>query len=349
MENQGFMQQKNKWFWISPVIFGTAVLTIIRLITDIPQELKFWERPLYQNIIELVSLIIISYAIEFCLQRFIQKRKAKIGQMTFKSLTMEYFLIMLSGLIVTIPCLYIIHFFIHSPVSLTDVVIAEISLSLLLVIYYSIFRGGDLLQAYVAQKTLIQQIKNTQMEAELKFLKAQFHPHFLFNALNAIYFQIDEENEAPRKSIEQLSELLRYQLYDINQTVRIEQELNFIGNYIEFQKVRMKESFRLTVYFDSLLKDQKIHPLLLFPLVENAYKYVGGEYWITIEARLLGSRLCFTVANAVLPIQPTRSGGESGVGLENLNKRLDWLYPEKYRMETKCINNTYTVNLMIEW
>src|SRR5690606_8651620 len=112
------------------------------------------------------------------------------------------------------PCVYLIHFMTGDPVYTDDLVIAEVAITLFLVIHYSIFRGGDVLQAYVNQKTLTQQIKNMQMETELNFLKVQFHPHFLFNALNAIYFQIDEKNETARKSVEQLSELLRYQLYD---------------------------------------------------------------------------------------------------------------------------------------
>ena len=342
------MKRKNKWFWISPVIFGISVLVIIRLVNDVPKESKFWERPLSKNLIEFVSIIILSYGIEHFLQNFIRRRKKKAQQFTFKNLALEYLSIMFSGLLFTIPCIYIIHFFTGDPVKIDDLVIAEISLTLLLVIYYSIFRGEDLLQAYVNQRILTQQIRNTQMETELKFLKAQFHPHFLFNALNAIYFQIDEHNEAPRKSIEQLSELLRYQLYDINQKVRIEQELNFIRNYIEFQKVRMKQSFQLTVDFDPLLKEQKIHPLLLFPLVENAYKYVGGAYWIKIEARLQKNRLNFMVGNAI-PRIPQAQKKISGIGLESLNRRLDLLYPGKYRFETKNVTDSYTANLIIEW
>ncbi len=342
------MERKSKWFWFSPIIFGISVLTIIRLINDVPKESKFWVRPFSNNLIEFISIIIISYAIEFLLHNFIQRRKKKAQLLSFKKFAFEYLIIMFSGLLITIPCIYIIHFFTNDPVKLDDVVIADISLTLLLVIYYSIFRGGDLLQAYVNQKTLTQQIENMQMETELKFLKAQFHPHFLFNALNAIYFQIDEANEAPKKSIEQLSDLLRYQLYDINQNVTIKQELRFLRNYIEFQKVRMKDSFRLMVDFDPLLKEQKIHPLLLFPLVENAYKYVGGEYWIKIEAMLLKNRLYFMVENAI-PQFPQAQKKTKGIGNENLHRRLDLLYSGKYSFITKNVNNSYIAKLIIEW
>jgi LytS/YehU family sensor histidine kinase len=187
------------------------------------------------------------------------------------------------------------------------------------------------------------------METELKFLKVQFHPHFLFNALNAIYFQIDEKNEAPRKSIEQLAELLRYQLYDINQTVKIEQELDFIRNYIEFQKVRMPDSFHLTVHFDPDLDNRHIHTLLLFPLVENAYKYVGGRYSMNIEARLQDGEMYFTVENAIPQIPQEFKNKDLGIGLENLRRRLDLLYPGKHSFETTKTGDSFTANLRIEW
>lgn len=343
------MKKKNIWFWISPIIFGILVLSIIRLVSDIPQGVKFWKRPISKQAIEITSIVIISYAIQYFLLFFIKYRKIETKQLTFKKLVVEYLLIIFLGLLITLPSLYIIHFLMGDPVKLDEYIVAAVSLSLLLVIYYSIFRGSDLLQAYINQKTITQSVKNTQMETELKFLKAQFHPHFLFNALNAIYFQIDEKNEAPRKSIEQLSELLRYQLYDINQTVRIEQELRFIRNYIEFQRVRMKDSFQLTVDFDHIVSDKKIHPLLLFPIVENAYKYVGGEYWIKMIAYLQNGNLCFIVENAVPQIPQAKNRKASGIGLENFKRRLNLLYPGKHSFETKSTENSFTAKLRMEW
>ena len=341
------MKKRNKWFWISPVIFGTTVLATIRIINDVPRDYKFWQRPLSDNVIEFVSIVIISFGIEYFLQQFVKRNKSA-KEMSIRHLVFEYLLIMLLSMVITIPILYGIHYMTDAPVTTNDIVVAEAAMTLLIIIYYSIFRGGDLLQTYVDQKTLTQQIRNTQMETELKFLKAQFHPHFLFNALNAIYFQIDENNEAPRKSIELLSELLRYQLYDINQTVKLEQEFDFIRHYIEFQKVRMNESFQLTVSFDPALREQKIHPLLLFPLIENAYKYVGGEYWIKIEARLQEGSLCFTVENAIPQIPPSKKKNGNGIGLENLRRRLDLLYPGKHFFETKKTNHSFIANLKIE-
>ncbi|MBP1640516.1 MAG: sensor histidine kinase [Bacteroidetes bacterium] len=342
------MNKQKIWFWIAPSIFGILVLTVIRLVSDVPTEAKFWNRPIALNLIEVVSAIVIAYLFQFGMVLYVRKRALRTGELTPKKLLLEYLMMLMIGFVIMYPCVAIIHFFTKDPLGLDDIVIAGISFSLLLVIAYAILRGNQLLQAYVDQKTKTQQITNIQMETELKFLKAQFHPHFLFNALNTIYFQIDEANEAPRKSIEQLAELLRYQLYDVNQTVRIEQELHFIRNYADFQQVRMKESLRVEIDFDSLLKEQKIHPLLLFPLVENAYKYVGGEYRIQIKAYRENNALRFSVENSIPPdIKPVSRSG--GVGLENLRRRLDLLYTGKYRLELNRTEQSYTANLTIAW
>ena len=343
------LKKRSLWFWITPVIFGLLVMSTIRLVSDVPKEYKFWERPLLLNLIDFLSVIIIFYLIQFFLLYFINRQKAKRVQLTLKKLIWEYLIVTLSGIVITVPSIYFIHFMSGEPVGIDDLVIAQTAATLFLVIYYSILRGSDLLQAYVNQKMLTQQIKNSQMETELNFLKVQFHPHFLFNALNAIYFQIDENNEAPRKSIEQLSELLRYQLYDINQTVRVDQELNFIRNYIEFQKVRMSERFQLSVHFDPMLTNQQIHPLLLFPLVENAYKYVGGENWLKIEALLKEGSISFMVENAIPKTPQLTEKRDFGIGLENLQRRLDLLYPGKYSFKTDKGKGSFIANLSIEW
>jgi two-component system, LytTR family, sensor kinase len=144
-----------------------------------------------------------------------------------------------------------------------------------------------------------------------------------------------------------LSELLRYQLYEVNHPVYIEQEFNFINTYIDFQKIRMKDSLQLNVAFDPQLRNQKIHPLLLFPLIENAFKYVGGEYWIKISVRLEMNSLIFEVSNAI-PHAIEQKTKKGGIGLDNLKKRLDILYPDKYNLSTSKANDVYVAKLIIE-
>jgi len=341
------MKKRGVWFWISPIFFALIVMTGIRLVSDTPTGYKFWQRPIAFNLIEFTAAIFLSYIFQTIIYFFLKRSNSKNNKLNFKKLLLEYFYILLIGVAIVNPALVIIHYFTNDPPGLDDFVIATIIFSLFLIIVYSIYRGKQLLDAYVEEKLQIQNIKNVQMETELKFLKAQFHPHFLFNALNTIYFQIDESNDVPRKTIEKLSELLRYQLYDVNHSVSVAQEFSFLYTYIDFQKVRMKDSLRLEISFDPQLKDKKIHPLLLFPLVENAFKYVGGEYWIKCDARLENNNLYFEIINAI-PQTADLKLKRGGIGLENLRRRLDLLYTDKYELHTSKTNDKYIAKLRIE-
>lgn len=245
------------------------------------------------------------------------------------------------------PGLILIHYLTREPPNAAVFVIANVIFSLIILIFFSFFRGKQILDAYISEKLHVQEVKNVQIQTELKFLKAQFQPHFLFNALNTIYFQIDENNEAPRKTIEMLTDLLRYQLYDVNTPVSVKQEFDFISTYIDFQRARMKKSLILDVSLDSSLNECIIHPLLLFPFVENAIKYVGGEYWIRIIARPEGDCLCFKVANSIPHDMEARTK-HKGIGLDNLVKRLDLLYPERYKLITNKSGDTFVAELKIK-
>lgn len=129
--------------------------------------------------------------------------------------------------------------------------------ALLAFLYYIMIRNRILFKSLIEQSLQLEKVKVDQLETELKFLKSQYHPHFLFNALNTIYFQVDENNKVAKQSIEQLSDLLRYQLYDIEKEVTMEQEINYLRSYIAFQQLRMSERLMLDLYFDPQLKEQK--------------------------------------------------------------------------------------------
>ena len=182
---------------------------------------------------------------------------------------------------------------------------------------------------------------------ELKFLKSQYHPHFLFNALNTIYFQTEASNTQARTSIELLSELLRYQLYDIQKTVTLKQEMNYTQAYIRFQQMRMSERLRLTQFYDEGMDNQEIHPLLFQPLIENAFKYVGGEYWINFRFELNGNELTFRVENSLnWKSKPTNT--KQGIGIENLKRRLNLLYPARYQLTITPADDVFTAELKIK-
>src|SRR5258708_26477704 len=158
--------------------------------------------------------------------------------------------------------------------------VADINMipTLYAIVYYGIARSSSWLKAYVDNKVQLEKVTNEHLETELKFLKAQYHPHFLFNALNTIYFQMDEDMEGAKRSIEKFSELLRYQLYDQQQQVPVMQEIEYLQSFIDLQKIRSTDKLKLKVDFDKNLNGQLVYPLLFLPLVENAFKFIVGKF-----------------------------------------------------------------------
>ena len=193
------------------------------------------------------------------------------------------------------------------------------------------------------------ELKNEQLNSELRALRAQYHPHFLFNALNTIYFQIAPENETPRHTIEILSEILRYQINCGSKKVPLQKEIEYLEKDISFRRLRCSDSLSLKVDFSITEDDQNvmIYPLLFIPLVENAFKYIGGnELSIDIKMFKTGNQLTFSIINSVPPIDaqmPLKS--KNGTGLDNLRRRLSLLYPDQHTLELTKNSNFYSLTL----
>jgi two-component system, LytTR family, sensor kinase len=339
-----------KFFWryIFPVLFGLLIYASIRLVNDTTAQEKFWERPLITNLIEIFTVIFVSYLLQYVLSLFTKKFSSDSTKpINGKTILKEF-------LTVFIVCQLLMNVTVTPMAALTDdglgwndVAIINIIPALYVMLYFAIVRGNYYLTAYVDNKLLLQKLTNDKLQTELKFLKAQYHPHFLFNALNTVYFQMDESVEGAKKSIEQFSSLLRYQLYDQQQTVSIRQELDYMSNFIELQQARTSDKLKLNVSVDPLLNGQQVYPLLLLPLVENAFKYVGGDYHLSIAAKADGEKICFTVENSLnQEISTTQNHG--GIGLENLKRRLMLLYPGKHDLVIEKADSYFKATLSLD-
>ena len=329
-------------------MYGLFFYTILRLVSDLTIQEKFWERSLRQNASEIVGIILFSYLLTAVPDYFLRKFTAKAGQQRGPSILREFGQVLLAALVLaTIACILIHVAAKDYPIGIDDLVIANVLTSLFMLLHYAILRGNSFIKAYIEQKVLVEKIRNDQLLTELKFLKAQYHPHFLFNALNTIYFQMDENVSAAKLSVEKFSELLRYQLYDQQQTVPVSQEVHYLTNFIQLQQTRSSEKLRLTVHFDQGLDGQQVYPLLFLPLVENAFKYVGGDYHVSIYAGLQDSTIRLEVENGVPKDIPIKK--EKGIGLENLKRRLELLYPDKHTLTAQKKENTFVAVLMIEY
>jgi hypothetical protein len=319
-------------------------------VNDTTARVKFWERPWQTNAIEIAGVVVVSYLLYFAVNKLIRYFKEKQSSViSGKGILKEFSIVLLVTLLIIHATIIPLVAFTDDGMQLNDYVIANIIPPLFVLLYFAIVRGNQYLKSYVHQKLLLEKISNDQLQTELKFLKAQYHPHFLFNALNTVYFQMDESIIEAKKTVEKFSELLRYQLYDQQQTVPVRQELHYLKNFIDIQKTRSSERLHLITHFDPALNGQQVYPLLFLPFVENAFKYVGGKYHIEISAMSKEGGIEFSVTNS-LPEQPVPEK-PNGIGLENLKRRLELLYPGNHELKIKKENNNFiaTLNLTIHY
>jgi sensor histidine kinase YesM len=195
-------------------------------------------------------------------------------------------------------------------------------------------------------------LKNLQFETQLLALRGQINPHFLFNSLNVIYALALEKKEDTTKAIVQLSDILRYIIYDSDvERVALKDEIILLKNYIAFQNHRVETQIATDFNVEIENEDFKIYPMLLLPLLENSYKHgvIPGEVNQPIKIILTqkGKEFKFAIENANLDTKNTLKDKHSGVGLVNLRNNLNLVYPKQHHFSTENKNNTFKVTLLI--
>ncbi len=200
------------------------------------------------------------------------------------------------------------------------------------------------------------EIEKEKMATELNFLRSQINPHSLFNILNTIYFQIDKNNAVARGSVEKFSEMLRYQLYDCNtDKIEIKKEIDYINSYVAMQSQRLEPGTDIIFQHKEELHGFTIAPFMLLTLVENAFKHISHfknapdnkiQINITKDADMLIVKASNTYDKSEKVIHVQQSGG---LGLQNLRRRLELLYPGKaqlsiYNTDT-CFESVLNINL----
>lgn len=180
------------------------------------------------------------------------------------------------------------------------------------------------------------QLEHSRTQAELQNLKSQLNPHFLFNTLNNIYSLIQIDTDRAQQAVHDLSRLLRYVLYDSSRpTVALGEEIDFLRDYIELMRIRLPRHVRLFVSLPDEPSQSRVAPLLFISLVENAFKHgVSNEKasYITIDIHEIGGQLICRIRNSRFPKSENDRSG-SGIGLQNLSRRLEMIYPGRYTFE----------------
>lgn len=189
-------------------------------------------------------------------------------------------------------------------------------------------------------------------ETELRLLKNQINPHFLFNALNSVYTLSYIQSEMTPQMILKLSEMLRYVLYECTaDKVTLEKELVYLENYITFQKLKEETEKALTVDFKNVDHTKLVAPMLFIPFIENSFKHSNihnsDNSFITIKIETQEDKLTFKIENS-FSNNISNTDKSKGIGLENVKRRLDLIYPDKYKLNIKSTTNKYYVELKLD-
>ncbi|HEY4335154.1 MAG TPA: histidine kinase [Puia sp.] len=199
-----------------------------------------------------------------------------------------------------------------------------------------------------------QLLEKEKLETELNYLRYQFNPHFLFNTINSIFFLIHKNPDMASASLAKFSELLRYQLYECNgEQIALTNEIAYLENFIGLEKLRQSHSLGLSIDIRREEIDSvSIAPFLLMTFVENAFKHVSRHSdqpnWIKITLQQRGRQLDFSVANSSSPFESNDIFHYSGIGLKNVQRRLDLLYPDRHELSIRSDGGSFEARLRLQ-
>jgi two-component system LytT family sensor kinase len=209
-----------------------------------------------------------------------------------------------------------------------------------------------LITLILAQTRKAQQEKSERMLSELAFLRSQISPHFIFNILNSIVYLIRIKSENAEKVTIELSKLIRYMLYESeNKNVLLEKEIEYLENYVGLQKVRFGEDADIQIKITGNPAGLAIEPMLLIPFVENAFKHGVGllkDPFISIDLKILeGNVMEFRVQNKCSTAEEEPKDKDSGIGIKNVRRRIELLYPGSHSLELGEKNGIFDVYLRL--
>ena len=315
----GFNSNNEKYvFWFSsiliPITIANTYITIYYLLPNYLIKKRYWLFTLYAVYVFIISAYIVTLSIFF---GFIYMSELDFKEMPPLSRSLPFILI-------------------------------SMYLVVLIVAAFTLLKNNYL--SLEKHKTLENKFLQTQLQLkkeELKFLKMQIHPHFLFNTLNTLYgFALKKSDETP-KMILKLSNLLDYILYQIDKpTVFLTEELNHIEDYISLEKMRFNNTLHIS-FNKKNNSDWRVSPMLLLPFVENSFKHgnlIHGVLTIIIDVSTTKNKLVFRIKNSINQEQ----NKQKGIGLENIKRRLEMLYSNQYTLEINQTEVEFEVILKIK-
>jgi len=196
------------------------------------------------------------------------------------------------------------------------------------------------------------EIENEKLTAELRFLKAQINPHFLFNTLNNLYYLAFTQSPNTTVVIDKLSQMMRYMIYESNHPkVPLSKEIEYMENYISLEQLRLDNQVPISLDVQGVTDSVRIEPFLFITLLENAFKHGvsnnAENSWVKVNITVEPNRCIYTVENSRLP-EKEQHEGKSGIGLQNLRRRLELSYPDRHTLQVEETPEKYHVQLSLE-
>lgn len=326
--------------WIGHMVFW-LVLLVILIFSDFSQV--GWPLVLYQKVVDIIFYAIIIYInLLYLIPNFLSHKKF-----------WTYVALLLLAVLVLTPIKIAIQVFLFADApSFQHYFIENQSyffMSMFLVGSSSTIYG--ILSDWFIHQSEKMELQTQTMQSELKFLRSQINPHFLFNTLNNLYaLTLKKSDDAP-EIVLKLSEMMRYMLYECNEKrVPLQKEVAYMKNYLDLERLRQHESIDIQFNLNGDISDQTIAPLLLIPFIENSFKHGLSSQlnhgWVNIDMHVHGNKLKFTIENSKGPSQPRQVHRKSGgIGLVNVRRRLNLIYDDQYHLKISNEPNVYRVTL----
>ncbi len=300
---------------------------------------------------ELISLFFYALVVYFNLYYLIP------NYLTRSKLATYAILLLLASLLVTPLKVIVLYFKFHTQPGLRVELLNNLNSFFLPT--FLIATGSTLLhiiKEWFTQVRERQELQTQTMQSELRFLKSQINPHFLFNTLNNLYALTLKKSDKAPEIVIKLSEMMRYMLYECNEKqVPLWKEIQYLKNYLDLERLRQNKNVEIKFSVNGQAENQMIAPLLFIPFLENSFKHGLNaqiqEGFVRIQLDIDSSYVRFFIENSktdILPVRPESGRPSGGIGLVNVRRRLKILYPDRYDLRIENTPTTYAVTLDLE-
>lgn len=332
--------------WIFHVFFWGLVLLFYTLFFG-HQTGNYSQSFLLVSLLLAITIGTSYFFIYFLIPRYFEKQRYT------RFILFSFFTVIVSLYLETMAAFLVLFWYIFGAEKAPDRTSIDVYF-LFVAMYFIIFLviTIKLLISWNKRQRDIQEISRQKLEVELKMLRSQIQPHFLFNSLNSIYALSMKKSDDTPDMIIKLSGILDYLLYECDaENVLLEKEIEVIKNYIELQQVRFGDKLKMNFDAQGDTSNLKIAPMLFLPLVENSFKHSVDRKkenaWVDISLEIAANMLTFIITNSNPgPDEPGK--GHGGIGLSNLQKRLKLLYPGRHNIEVINDKDKFEVTLQIK-